>query len=61
VVPIHIERVDSFNFKLKIYKPLTYSKNQTVETITLNLNQILEKMIVNNPSQWIWSHDRWKV
>ena len=61
VVPIHIERENNFNFKLKIYEPLTYSKDQTIETITLNLNQILEKMILKNPGQWIWSHNRWKV
>ena len=22
--------------------------------------KILEKMILKNPSQWIWTHDRWK-
>ena len=25
-----------------------------------NVNEILEKMIVKNPDQWIWSHNRWK-
>ena len=30
------------------------------ETITLYLNNILEKMIVQNPDQWIWTHNRWK-
>ena len=24
------------------------------------INKWLEKMILLNPSQWIWSHDRWK-
>ena len=22
--------------------------------------QILEKMILKNPDQWIWTHNRWK-
>ena len=61
VVPIYIERENNFNFKLKIYEPITYPKDQTIETITLNLNQILEKMILKKPGQWIWSHDRWKI
>ena len=30
------------------------------EEITENLNKLLEKMILLNPSQWIWTHDRWK-
>ena len=60
VVPIYIERIKDVNFKLTIYNPLEYSKNESIETITLDLNQSLEKMILKNPSQWIWSHNRWK-
>jgi len=60
VVPIYIERVHNINFKLKIYKPIEYSDDHTIESITLNLNEILEKMILKNPAQWIWSHNRWK-
>ena len=60
VVPIYIERVKDFNFKLTIHKPLEYPRNETIEGITLNLNNILEKMILKNPGQWIWSHNRWK-
>tara|TARA_B110000259_G_C13978285_1_gene387603 strand:- start:191 stop:1054 length:864 start_codon:yes stop_codon:yes gene_type:complete len=61
VVPIHIERKKKFNFRLKIYAPLKYTKDETVESITLNLNITLEKMILKNPGQWIWTHDRWKI
>jgi len=60
VVPIYIERVHNINFKLKVYKPIEYSDDHTIESITLNLNEILEKMILKNPAQWIWSHNRWK-
>ena len=37
-----------------------FENSQTIENITLKLNQSLEKMIIKNPNQWIWSHNRWK-
>ena len=60
VVPIYIERIKDVNFQLTIHEPLVYSDNETVESITLGLNNILEKLILKNPGQWIWSHNRWK-
>ena len=60
IVPIYIERTKDVNFKLTIHEPLKYSNTETVESITLSLNILLEKMILKNPEQWIWSHNRWK-
>ena len=60
IVPIYIERVQNSNFKLTIHDPLEYSKNDTISLITSDLNILLEKMILKNPEQWIWSHNRWK-
>ena len=60
VVPIYIERVKNTNFKLTIHEPLIYSDDETIESITLDLNYLLEKLIIKNPEQWIWSHNRWK-
>jgi len=60
VVPIYIERVKDTNFKLTIHEPLVYSNEESIDSITLNLNLILEKLILKNPGQWIWSHNRWK-
>ena len=60
VVPIFIERINGINFKITINKPLNFSKETSIKDITIELNQILEKMIINNPEQWIWSHNRWK-
>ena len=31
-----------------------------VRVKALDLNNLLEKMILKNPEQWIWSHNRWK-
>ncbi len=60
IVPVYIERINTNNFKLKIFNPLIFSKNDTIEKITLKLNLLLEEMIVKNPDQWIWTHNRWK-
>ena len=60
IVPIYIERINKINFKLTINKPLEYSNVSTIEDITFDLNQVIEKMILKNPDQWIWSHNRWK-
>ena len=60
VVPIHIERKNNFNFKLTVYDPIKYAQEDTIDSITFKLNTIIEKMILKNPEQWIWSHNRWK-
>ena len=60
VVPIYIERFDDINFNIKIEKPIEFSKDISTEKITRDLNIWLEKMILKNPSKWIWSHNRWK-
>tara|TARA_B100000287_G_C20487576_1_gene723729 strand:+ start:70 stop:939 length:870 start_codon:yes stop_codon:yes gene_type:complete len=60
IVPIYIERINDNNFKLKIYEILKFKKEDDINTITLKLNEILEEMILKNPDQWIWTHNRWK-
>ena len=60
VVPIYIERIEDIKFKLTIHAPLVYSNNESIDSITLDLNRFLEKLILKNPDQWIWSHNRWK-
>jgi KDO2-lipid IV(A) lauroyltransferase len=60
VVPISIKRHNSVNFNIKVEKPIEFSKNSSTEKITRELNIWLEKTILKNPGEWIWSHDRWK-
>ena len=61
VVPIHIERLVDDTFKLKIQESIKFSNDKTVDEITQKLNNVLEKMIITNPDQWIWTHNRWKI
>ncbi|MDC0469690.1 lysophospholipid acyltransferase family protein, partial [Candidatus Pelagibacter sp.] len=60
IVPIYIQRKNNENFIIEIMNPLSFTRNTSTENITINLNKILEQMILKNPSQWIWSHNRWK-
>ena len=60
IIPVYIERVKNYHFKLYFKKPLKFDDNLSHQQITFQLNKILEKMILKNPDQWIWSHDRWK-
>ena len=61
VVPIYIERLTDNTFKLSISNTIKFLKDDSINNITLKLNKILEKMIMSNPEQWIWTHDRWKI
>jgi KDO2-lipid IV(A) lauroyltransferase len=60
VVPIFIERLNGIDFTMKVYDPIYFSTNQSTSEITRKLNLIIEKMIIKNPNEWIWTHNRWK-
>ncbi len=60
VVPVYIERKENINFKITINKPIYFTKESSIQKITDELNEILEKMILKKPEQWIWTHNRWK-
>ena len=61
IVPVQISRHENDKFTLKIYDPIVFSRTDNIQTITETLNNFLEKMILKNPSQWIWTHNRWKI
>ena len=60
IVPVYIERIGNINFKICISKPIYFDEDTATDKITNELNRILEKMILNKPENWIWSHNRWK-
>ena len=64
LVPISLERKQGPNFEMTIHEPYEIEKTgndeEDTKNITLKINQVIEKMILNNPKQWIWSHNRWK-
>ena len=64
LVPISLERKEGPNFEMTIHEPYKIEKTgndeEDTKNITLKINQIIEKMILDNPKQWMWSHNRWK-
>ena len=60
LVPVYIERRKNNYFKMFVSKPIKIDKNKSILEITKYLNNLLERMIVRNIDQWIWTHNRWK-
>ena len=60
LVPIYIERRKNNYFKMFVSEPIKIGSDKSIKEITEHLNKILEKMILKNIDQWIWTHDRWK-
>ena len=60
IQPVHIERYDEVFFRVTFDEKITFKPNADENSISLELNKWLEKKIRKNPTQWIWSHDRWK-
>jgi len=64
LVPISLERKEGANFEMTIHEPYKVEKTgndeKDTKNITIKINQVIEKMILKNPTQWIWSHNRWK-
>ena len=44
----------------QIQNPIEIHKFKNKLEITRKLNQVIEEMVMRNPNQWIWTHDRWK-
>ena len=59
--PLKIKRYNQINFEIDVCDTLEVNINDNQYSITGKINQILEKMILDNPDQWIWTHDRWRI
>ena len=61
IIPIFIERKKDNTFEMELFDPIEPSQFKNKYEISKNLNSVLEKMLLKNPTQWIWTHDRWKL
>tara|TARA_E500000178_G_scaffold356195_1_gene432415 strand:- start:1999 stop:2856 length:858 start_codon:yes stop_codon:yes gene_type:complete len=60
IVPVYIERDENNYFKIEFQKEISFKDFNDKLNLSEKLNKILEQMITRNPSQWIWTHNRWK-
>ena len=60
IVPVYIERIKDNKFKIEFQKRINPKNFKDKLELTRELNIVLEKMILRNPGQWIWTHNRWK-
>ncbi len=60
IIPVFIERSKDNKFILEFQKPINSKNFNDKVFLTKHLNSVLEKMVIKNPHQWIWTHNRWK-
>ena len=47
-------------FEIEFQETLNPKDYRDKQELSEKLNRVLEKMIIKNPDQWIWTHNRWK-
>ena len=60
IVPVYIERDEDNNFLIEFYNRIDPKQFKNKFELSEKLNKLLETMIIRNPGQWIWTHNRWK-
>ena len=60
IIPVFIQRKSNSKFVLEFQNEIKSEDFHDKLELTQKLNEVLEKMIVRNPTQWIWTHNRWK-
>ena len=60
IIPVFIERTIEKKFKIKFFNEINPLNMESKTNLTLRVNKVLEEMIVKNPNEWIWTHNRWK-
>lgn len=58
LIPAYLQRTNK-GFQLNILPAHQFTKEDTVETITQQLNDQLASWIHQKPEEWLWLHDRW--
>ena len=60
IIPVFIQRINDSKFNLEFNYPINPKNFENKIQLSEKLNNVIEKMIIRNPGQWIWTHNRWK-
>ena len=60
IIPVFIERKKDNSFRIEFQKRIQPKNFKNKIELTKELNRVLENLIIKNPNQWIWTHNRWK-
>ena len=60
IIPVFTKREKDNQFEIEFQKPINPKNFNNKLELTEKLNRVLEEMIIRNPNQWIWTHNRWK-
>ena len=59
LIPIENKRLKNGKFVITFHKPIFHNNHRIPDNeIMLKIHSIIEKWIINNPSQWFWQHNR---
>lgn len=63
LVPVRVERLPEFKFRVTYYPPLEkpthLKKHEAIQYLLLKINAMLEQWIREKPEEWLWVHSRW--
>jgi KDO2-lipid IV(A) lauroyltransferase len=64
ILPGYLTPLCGGRYKIKFLPPIevirTGNKDRDLEVNTRRLNEVLEKIIREQPESWLWGHMRWK-
>lgn len=64
MIPVAFTRIEPFKFYLSVGKPIEHPQNmkrsEAVRSLTIRMNEEYERMIRENPGQWLWQHRRFR-
>ncbi len=61
IIPVSIMRDLHNNFEITFHSAINTNQFKNKFDLTKRLNNYLESILIKNPGQWIWTHNRWKL
>ncbi len=65
IVPVSCERTKGANFRMQVHPPIAITSSgdfdADVLVLTKKINERMEAIVRDRPSQWLWIHRRWTL